>query len=166
MQSVFQTLVTFTTCCIRQIKVSNDVKLSHLNSKIFIFLDTNKYGVNLIGQNDKHCASYDNEHNNEPYRWSEILNSIILCTFIILCISACYYENRFLRFFSIKRNLKKIYKIPDDYDTNVYNFIHGVKAIYVALSAACHACAVLYLFSPSLYGMFELSLFFNLIFNF
>lgn len=69
-----------------------------------------------------------------------------------MCLSADYFESDLLRFFSIKRSLKKIYKIPDDHDTNIYNFIHGFKSLYVVLGMMAHACGVLYIFSPSLYA--------------
>jgi hypothetical protein len=71
---------------------------------------------------------------------------------------ACFYEDGFMRFFSIKRNFKKIYKIPEDYHSNDYNFIHGVKGVYVILSAMVHAAAVLYMFSPALYGIIKVFL--------
>lgn len=106
----------------------------------------------MVGQKDAHCSANDRSHNQEPYRWPELLCSGIVCTFIALCLLADYSDNELLRLFSVKQNLRKIYKIPDDHDSNDYAFLHGFKAIYVALSAMAHACAILYLFCPSLYA--------------
>lgn len=78
--------------------------------------------------------------------------STIFCTFVVLCLLADYSDSKLLRLFSVRHNLSKIYKIPEDHQSNEYAFLHGFKAIYVALSAIAHACAILYLFCPSMYA--------------
>ena len=119
---------------------------------LFSFAEAERYDIYLVGQKDEHCSSNDNAHNNEPYRWPEVLCSTIVGIFVALCLLACYADNGFLRFFSIKNNLNKIYKISEGHTANPLGFIHGFKAIYVALSAMAHACGVLYVFCPSLYA--------------
>ena len=69
-------------------------------------------------------------------------SSLILGSFVVLCILASFFENEFLSNFSISRNLDVIYSVQPDSNNNPMDestaLLHGMKFALIIGSVTIH----------------------------
>lgn len=95
--------------------------------------------ITVIAQNK--CSIFDT--NSSKFDLKIAISLIIFLVPFCICISTLFidYDNPYLKPFSLKTNFNSIYRTYQDNDDS---FIHGLKAVYMAISVPIHLIGIFY----------------------